>query len=425
MADNHKEDFLKQQADKALQLKKLHDDTLHMLQTEERFVNLLKGHNNQSVQSFIKQYAQMKVNWYTYAESNYENRLRKKNKWRDSALSRMRDIGLKKLFNLKCRWIAGEMDLEGIELSADFSKWVQQPFSCPYLEPISYEEFDCWLRFREEQNQKCEDDDDYADASPGSALENYHWYRSIYMDKPEELIPAWFHYYDQQFGTAQLMHLSTIRMDIEQDFNDLWTTEIYVHTLSAEQQKIFTHHNRAMRKELKENPAKLEEVRTENAKKWEEYKKVNPQYTFYSAWDRKIVDRVVELIEPPQVKKYYKAYRKWEMRSNTNEDAQMAIWGLNEAREWVAIESHNDYREALIKAYRDYSKRSINELLPVLFAEYRECIERNKPFQWSSNNSSAEQPSASQELKKRIFAVLQLQNRPLNLDFMKKENLKF
>ena len=261
MSENRKEGYLQQQLDKAAELKKIYDNTLVMLQTEERFINLFKGHNKQSVDSFIKYYAQMKSSWYAYADSNYQSRMHKKNKWRNAALVLMKEIGLKKLFNLKCRWVAGEIDLEGIELSQDFNKWEETPYDCPYLDPISPEEFGCWLSFREYKKENPDDDDESPSAH--SAFENYHWYRSIYMDNPEKLLPEWFHYYDKHFGTAPLLELSTIRIDIEQDYNDVWVEEIFIHTLTEEQKKTFSHQNRAMRKELKENPKKRKTVQQE------------------------------------------------------------------------------------------------------------------------------------------------------------------
>ncbi len=106
MANNHSEEYFKQQLEESEKSKTLYQDTINAMQTEERFVNFFKGYNAQSVEGFIKHYATMKAIWYKHAESNYRYNISKKSKWKDEDVELLKIIYEKKLFSLNFRWKA-------------------------------------------------------------------------------------------------------------------------------------------------------------------------------------------------------------------------------------------------------------------------------------------------------------------------------
>jgi len=423
MADNHKEEFLQKQLEEASQAAKIYNDTIQMLQTEERFVNFFKGYNQQSVDGFIKYYAGQKAGWIKNADSMYKMRQHKNNKWRNQAKNMLKEIYIKKLFYLKCRWVAGEMDLEGIEISIDFLKWQNDPNACKCLEPITPEEFGCYQRFIESYTpEQQKEDQENEIGSAQNVIEFYHLFRAGFTDE-SDLIPRWFHYYDKHFGTAHLLKASNIRADLEYEYNDIWTENIQYPTLTEEQKKNWFHRSRAFRKEMHENPEKDKAFWEEHNRQYQERKKNEPQYIHMSTYDRKFMDGLVQEFESAEMRSWYRAQRDWQIRRDGNEEIQTEIWELEKVNEWIPLEANDDYRNAIAKAHDEYASRMIKDVLPLIYDEYRQCMETGKPFIWKEEEDSSFKGSMD-ETKKRILAARKFKGEPENFDFLKKENLK-
>ncbi|MEK6616135.1 MAG: hypothetical protein AABZ32_08510 [Bacteroidota bacterium] len=425
MSDNHAEEFNRQQVDASERANKIYEQTIALLKTEDRFVNFFNSYNQQSVEGFIPYYAQKKTIWHSIADSLYKHRLHKQSKWRNAALNMLKEIFFKKLFNLKCRWVAGEMDLPGINISNDFKQWSTDPSSCNIVEPITPEEFNCYLDFLSTEAQRQNDNEEEDErASAWSSFEFYHGSRSLFVDGYEKMIPRWFHHYDTRFGTAHLQRLSTIRTDIEQDYNDIWEEEIYRKTLSPEQLSGWTPLSRLQRKELFENPEKEKAYREEQNRQYEEREKNMPHYISLSIYNRKIMNELVGLIETPEVKNFYHAQVKWRRRNSSAEQIESILIDMKEAKEYIPVESDDDYRNAIENAYEKYARKIEMETLPVLFDEYFHCLSSGKPFDWKSNSpyDSLSAPHIN-DSGSRILAARKWKGEPENFDFLKKENL--
>lgn len=433
MSDKHSEEYNEKRVEEAERSTKLYEQTIAMLQTEERFVNFFKSYNKQSIEGFIKYYAQQKAYWYASADGFYNMRMSKESKWRHAAVELFKEIFLKKLFNIKCRWVAGEMDLPGIAHSHSFDRYEIDPCNCSFVEPITAEEFNCYMQFLEENHQRRqqEDGDDYHDdyddndGSSFSALHFYHKSRSDYSDPEyyEKLIPRWYRHYDAHFGTAPLMKLSTIRMDIELDWHEVWVVEIHRKSLTPEQLQGWTHLNRQQKKELRDNPEKEKAHQEEQSRLYEERKKKEPKYVHLSVYDREMMRELVSLIETTEVKKFWEANRAWHDRHSNHDMIDSTLIYLEEAKEYVPVESHDDYRIAIRNAYRDYSHKMKMETLPLVFEHYCECIRRGKPFDWKTKEESGYSSSGEEENAKRLLAARKVKGQPENFDFLKKENL--
>ncbi len=128
---------------------RIYTDTLHALRTEERFVNFLGRYEPRSVEQFIEYYAQQKATWLTneHSRQDFEEFM--------SEHDRKRLVGLlacimeKKVFDLQCRWVAGQVDVPGVEVSLDFSNWRQNTAIQQAAGTISEAEMMCFLGFLE------------------------------------------------------------------------------------------------------------------------------------------------------------------------------------------------------------------------------------------------------------------------------------
>src|SRR3954469_1042448 len=110
MGNKHREEYDAKQVEQKEAANKIYQDTIRALKTEERFVNFFKSYEPKSVEQFIAHYASIKTQWHTHGDSFAKWKSAKKNKWRYEAVACLKNIYDKKLFDLVCRWQAGEMD---------------------------------------------------------------------------------------------------------------------------------------------------------------------------------------------------------------------------------------------------------------------------------------------------------------------------
>ncbi|HLG35063.1 MAG TPA: hypothetical protein VI757_09300, partial [Bacteroidia bacterium] len=306
MRNDHTEKSLRDEIEKSERSLKIFNDTKKALQTEERFVNFFKGYNQSSVESFITSYAQQKAFWYSYSDSVAKNKMHERSIYRNNAVNALKEIYVKKLFDLKCRWVAGEMDLPGVETSHNFHRLEKKPELGTAIKPITEEEVNCYIAFLDYKKENPEKD--YDDPGTNLALHFYHQHKSTALEDfgDEEYIPVWFMFYDRRFGTDELLKLPTTRVDMECDLHDIWLEHIFPKTLTEEQLKTVTPHlNRTKRMELKQDKQKREAYFAEQNRQYEEQKKNSPKYEHMSTYDRKKMKTLVALIETPEVQKYY------------------------------------------------------------------------------------------------------------------------
>ena len=422
---SHIEDNRKKAIEEADRKIKIASETKKALQTEEHFMNFLKSYNPESVERFIKYYAELKAHWHINADSMAHYRNSMGNHYYEKALQIFKEIFIKKLFNKQCRWVAGEMDLEGIEVSTDFFRFVDDPASCTFVEPISAKEFECYMQFLKTEegqmslNDDEDDDDEYASSS--IAIEFYHHYRSVYIKRKRKELPLWFYFYDACFGTSHLLEPPYTRTDLEQQYLEIWEEEIHKRSLTPEQLKNWYHYSLAERKLHLENP-ELEKAYIEKQnQEYIEKKKNTPQYIHLSTYDKDMMLEIMHLIEPIEVIKYYEAEYAWRHRDDKGDLIAMDEDHLQKIKQYIPVQSSDDYRFALREAHAEYERKEVMELLPNIFDTYRQCFNNGTPFKWQKGKPP--KPSGN-DMRKRIIAARKWKGEPDNVDFLKKENLR-
>ncbi|MBI3500971.1 MAG: hypothetical protein HY063_04175 [Bacteroidetes bacterium] len=282
--------------------------------------------------------------------------------YRKDADKRLRQIQHKKLFNLQCRWRAGQLQLEGIETTYDFYPWQNDLYNCPFLPPITQAEVDLMIRFLKETPAEYEDD--FFDYD----WQNYPYLKICYAEEeeiePEEFyqtyacaiifdkgIPPWYDFYDLYMGTTGLLALPDIKFPKEMYYIRLYYAE-------KEKQK---------KNEAKKAGKKIEEPKIAERKPWLGLDDDFTQQDFFK--------ELVENFETKENKKLFANYAIAEFRSSEEDDAlqeetQNVLAYLEDAREPVPIEAHEDYRKALIIAYRRYKAKKIIEAIPAAFEDY-------------------------------------------------------
>ena len=185
MADDRISKSLQQNIEKAEQASNIYNETKKMLSSEERFTNFFKSYHQKSVESFIEYYARQKARWYEHADGFARLRANKNNHWWYAAVGSFKEIVHKKLFDVKCRWEAGEMDLPGIETSGDFYRFLHDLSLCNNIvEPVTEAEFNCYISYLKSGLKP--DEYDYECGNADVAIGLYHWFKSISIREMDE-----------------------------------------------------------------------------------------------------------------------------------------------------------------------------------------------------------------------------------------------
>ncbi len=414
------DDFHKKEIDEKTKISNIYNQTLNDLKTEERFVNFFKTYNAQSVQNFSTYYASQKANWYKYADSIQKNLKSKKNRWRNTAVECLIFILKKKLFNLKCRWVAGEMDLPHIESSYDFQSLLYDlNKAAEVLEPINQKELLCFIDYYQNEDAK------FNSYEGNILLDHYHKYKVTDL-RPETGLtddyPTFYKIYDSTFDTGHLLELPLLRMELESDYVHIYTKEIQWHTFNENQKKYIVLLDRKQRNELRSDAEKLkahfEHLKAIN----QEREKNQVKYESISVYERDKMAKLVAQIETKEIQQYYKSVKEWDKRREFTEQIEMDKIILKEAKQWVPIEANTDYRKAIKSAFKSYEKKMTLETLPLIYEEYLSCVTNKKPFDWKTSEYESTR-NYSTEFNSHILQARKLLGEPENFDFLKKENL--
>ncbi len=111
----------------------------------------------------------------------------------------------KKLFNMQLLWRAEQITIPGIRTSVDFESWENNPFDCPFIEPITAEETAVMKEFLLSGN--------YNDEGI-RFLFSWQKYDAMIEEDEEEgesSMPEWYRFYDEKMNTGDLLFLPEIR----------------------------------------------------------------------------------------------------------------------------------------------------------------------------------------------------------------------
>ena len=278
----------------------------------------------------------------------------------------------KKLFNLQCLWRAGRIELEGIETTYDFYKWTQDLYHCPFLSEIAESEVDLMIRFMEETPAELAEPENFF----GYDWHNYPYLKTCYCEREEiELeefyltyfcaimddngIPPWYDFYDNFMGTTGLLALPDVKMPKESYY-----------------QQIYLKHK------AEEKSKEAEQASIPPAPEPEMPERLPWMGTDYDT-DEAIAE-MVEEFETPENQKLYENYVIVEQLSNDDqilkEEMQNVLYKLEEAREPVPIEAHEDWRQAVIIAYRKFKAKKTIEAIPAAYQYYLMRIQTGLGF---------------------------------------------
>lgn len=270
-----------------------------------------------SIERFIASYLDKKYNAYKFRKYDADRLERKRTKWIDKADHHLEPILQKKLFDLQCLWRAEQVELEGVEICFDFDVWESDIFNCPFLE-INEDDIEMYQAFL---NSGGLDDEWWSD----------EWQQYYLFKEDDERIPEWYNYHNMRTGNGSLFLLPNLRGEKEEFYTGLYRED--------EDRK-------------RPAPTKIIDYKPSLDTYGDEYMEFVNE--FEDAEFRTIIENHQESLN----------------RYSHREDFGDVIHKLEEIDEYVPIEAHYDYREALKRAYHKYAFGKIAEHLPQAFEQY-------------------------------------------------------
>ena len=324
---------------------KIQSETKKLLESDPEIQKYFQQFNTNTVETFIENYARKKGEYLEYGERDIENNERHDLQYYEEAVDGLKMIQIKKLYDLRCQWGANQIKIEGMDISWDFWMWTSDIFNCPFLPSITSDEFDLYCRFADSKDFERYNKDEF--------LELFNNERS---DEDEDyLIPEWFHFHNLHTGAGLYFSLPDFRFEKENFYREISSKKI----------------------------------NDEIEKKYESGELVKhvfddrPDITYYHFED---VEKFIKLFENKKTLNKFYGYEKCSGRLIHNPDSEdtnlhdqayeifNAIINLDIV---LPIESHDDWREALIQTWKKYEQGQIAVLLPLAYQDYLFRIDNN------------------------------------------------
>lgn len=363
-------------------------ETIHRMQNDPAIKQYLSGYSKGSVIEFIKWYAQTRASYIENGEL-YQSYIEKSySKYSDCAMLCLEEIQLKKLFDLRCQWGAKLVDIAGVDISKEIENWGENVLNCPFLPPITQEEFDLYYSYAQSKKFVIEEDYMRCDIFYIKRGLGYHNYNDVDISN-------WFEYHNIHTGANKYMLYPDIRGEKEGFYRDLYKN--------------------ANRKNQTETPAGALPVTQE----------FKPSISCFD-YDQ-ILDFIIKFEDAKSKRLFesYNQYRKYGLMKNDaaysenchlNETVDDIICYLSDFKDVVLpVEANKDWRLALIAAWDKWEKEQVVKRLPNAYDSYLFRIECRIPFEQKEREHF--EINIVSLMKKQILAGRELNGEPQDFNY--------
>ncbi|MFA6978966.1 MAG: hypothetical protein WC209_06535 [Ignavibacteriaceae bacterium] len=353
------------------------------LRTNPKYTSFFNQYSKSSVDLFINDYKKKKVRWLTYGERYMRDEQHRILRYNSIAEQKLWEIQQVKLFNTQCLWRSEQIKIPQIEIAMDFVYWEKAIENCPFLSPISEEEYNLYREYMLT---------DEADTDPDPyrwsihSWQNYGEIHDSFIDEDDDDstldVPEWYLFYFNRTGYNPCSILEDIRGQKEDFYRTLYF-------------------NRP-------------EVIEQRNKPQPEYDK-RPYFHYYT--DEAQLN-FIEQFEERKVIEYAKAL-KYYLDLDNDDELEAALDTLKKADERIEIISPNDdWRTAVIRTANQYVKRKIYAALEHTYKSYLRRLNLGIAFEFHNSTDAIE---SKKELaafyKKTILEGRKLNNEPEDFNF--------
>lgn len=343
------------------------------LRTNPRYQSYFKGFQPGSVDDFIKDYAWRKKMWLDYGQSALDRKARAETHWIEAAALHLSYIQQKKLFDVQCRWRAEQATFPDILICADFRTWEKDVLNCPFLEPITPDEVECYQQFLQSNNANLEE-------MPYVRWQAYTDFKEAYQtDNADEPFPEWYEFHNNRTGAGVYLTLPDIRGEKEGMYLDLY------------------YGRQEATRTAQEKTAPARDTR--------------PRLAYY---DTDHLRFFITTFEDAHTRELYEAYTYSNRHREEERSLEVIISFLLNTDEVIPIERHADFREALREAAHRYELQKIADHLPIAYQEY--CLNQSLGLR-SPIDEKDQLAKGAEGWRDRILEGRKLAGEPEDFDF--------
>ena len=348
------------------------------LRTNPKYQDYYQQYRPSSIEGLIKHYTQKKMLWIKYGELYVQAKEKRTLRYKTVAKLLLSEIQQVKLFNMQCLWRAEKLEIPGIAVTQDFIYWEKNIENCPFLPPISREEFDLYKEYALT---------DEAEIPTGRFLYGYEDWQEYDKIKRAFIIPddgyvtvppKWYVFYYNRHNGAPCTYLPDIRGDKENFYFDIWRK-----------------HNSAVSPQP--SPRHLE---------------TRPDFLYYEDNNlREFIDR----FEDHKIREYAGVMME-EKNADDDEDLIEALTTLNYADEAIEIISGNlPWRDAIMKTAELYEREKVYRELDNVYRSYLQRLKLGIAFETDQDISHYKKFA---EIDRRhLLEARKLNNEPEDLNF--------
>lgn len=295
------------------------------LRTNERYGIFFDQYHPSSLNDmFIKSYADEKVRVLKHARKCLANAEGEELSISKRGADCMWQIQQRKLFDLQCKWRAREIELPDVHTTIDFHYWGELIQRCPFLTPITQEEFDLY------HNYMLSEDFDEQRLYGDWLWQDYNILKMRSDDDEEDdEYPPWYTFYEAFKGRRDWRLLPNIRGEEE---------DRYWNILRPPTQ----------------TPAEPEDHRP-----------------YIGPWDDDTRDDFRKRFETPEYLRLFEAYDKAEDWRYYEERLRMAIWEFLEFDGPLPMEYNDDWKEAIFEAAERATNLRLVQACEAAYKEYQ------------------------------------------------------
>lgn len=198
--------------------KQLEQEFYEELKTSETARAYFANYRPDSIENFIKTYVSRKVHliqcYQFYSDEYHEKELTELN-YQKQAEQMLELILQKKLFNMQLRWRAGQLEIDGIDMSHDFEFWAKHIFACTFVPTITSHELELMKEYLLRFDEDDEVDERYI------SWQDYDLLTQKDEHGDMENMSDWYDFYDSRMGTRMLLLLPNHKGTMEDFYLNL------------------------------------------------------------------------------------------------------------------------------------------------------------------------------------------------------------
>lgn len=347
------------------------------LRTNPKYLDFYNQYSPSSIKRFIEYYTQKKFLWVKYGEVYVTINENRTMKYKNIASELLFQIQQVKLFDMQCFWRAEQIEIPGVSIIQDFITWESNIENCPFLTPISEDEFELFKEYANSSDAEIPIGD-FLDTFDD--WQDYDEIKRSFVNDDDGYVtaPEWYLFYYNRRGGAPCAYLPDIRGEKE----DFYLSLRREHDLPLSQKPL---------------PQPVE---------------TRPYFPFYI--DENLLE-FVNLFEDRKIKEYADAMVNCKDAEH-DEDLLEAITTLKYADQPVEIVSENiPWRDALMKTVELYERQQVIIELDGAYRSYLQRIKLGIPFE--SKHDLAFFQSLVDMKKDFILEGRRLNNEPEDLNF--------